>query len=278
MKTSLLIAAFVGSTIFFSCGGNKSSQEQTEPEPTRTLVLYYSQTGVTKQVADEIQRQLGADIDSIVPVESYGYDYDATIERWRKEKEDSVKVAIKPLNRNVNEYDTIFLGFPIWGGTYASPVETWLADNKLDGKTIITFATFGSGGIEPATLSVAAEEPASNVIEGYGVRSARITKTPDEINHWLIESGYKNGEIDPLPEFGESQPVTEEDREIFNQACGDYKFPLGTPISVATRTYNDRTDYKFDVKNERPDGTESTSTIYVTAIPGEKPEFTRVVR
>lgn len=89
LKKIVLIGAMIG--MLASCSGNKKSEQQGEPEKTKTLVLYYSQTGTTKQVADEIQKQLGADIDSIVPVESYGYDYNATIERWRKEKEDSVE-------------------------------------------------------------------------------------------------------------------------------------------------------------------------------------------
>lgn len=261
-----------------SCSGHKKNETQSEPEKTKTLVLYYSQTGATKSVADEIQRQLGADIDSIVPVDSYGYDYDATIQRWIKEKEDSVKVAIKPVNLKVNDYDTIFLGFPIWGGTYASPVETWLDDNKLEDKTIITFATFGSGGLESGTPSVVTKQPASNVVEGYGVRNARIGKAKDEINRWLIEKGYKKGEIPPLPEYGQVSPVTPEETEIFNQACGDYRFPLGTPVSVSSRTYDGVTDYRFNVKSQTPDGKVANSVIYVTVAPNEKPEFTKVVR
>lgn len=275
-KTLALIAA--ASVMMISCGQNKKSEQQSEPEKTKTLVLYYSQTGTTRQVANEIQKQLGADIDSIVPVESYGYDYDATIERWRNEREDSIKVAIKPLTRNVNDYDTIYLGFPIWGGTYASPVATWLVDNKLEGKTVITFATFGSGGIEPATTEVAAEEPASKVMEGYGVRAARIAKSPAEIHRFLIENGYKTGELTKLPAYGEIEPVTPEEMKVFDQACGDYRFPLGTPVSVAKRTYDGITDYKFNVKSQAPDGSESSSVIYVTVGPDEKPEFTRVVR
>lgn len=274
MKLALIGAIAV---MVVACSGNKKS-EQTDHDKTKTLVLYYSQTGTTKSVADEIQRQLGADIDSVVPMESYGYDYDTTIERWRKEKEDSIKVAIKPLTRNINDYDTIFLGFPIWGGTYASPIETWLSDNKLEGKTIITFATFGSGGIESATSYITAEEPASKVVEGYGVRAARIVKAPKEINRWLIERGYKKGKITPLPEYGTVSPVTPEEIEIFNQACGDYKFPLGNPVSVATRSYDGTTDYRYNVTSQTQDGKETNSVIYVTVVPNEKPEFTKVVR
>lgn len=271
--SSLFLICLLG-----SCGGNKQKTSKEEAAKPKTLVLYYSQTGTTRQVAEEIQRQLGADIDSIVPEVAYGYDYDATIQRWKHESEDSVKVAIKPLTRSVNEYDTIFLGFPIWGGTFASPVASWLDDNKPAGKTIITFATFGSGGIERATSDVAELQPASNVIEGYGVRSARIAKSPVEIARFLLEKGFKSGGIEKLPEYGPSAIPTPEEIEIFNLACGDYKFPLGSPIGVALRSYDEAVDYKFDVKSQSPDGHESSSVIYVTVIPGEKPEFTRVVR
>lgn len=275
IKSLSLIALLL---LSLSCTGNKKAEEQNEPEKTKTLVLYYSQTGTTKVVADEIQRQLGADIDSIVPVESYGYDYNATIERWRKEREDSVKVTIKPINANINDYDTIFLGFPIWGGIYASPIATWLSETNLEGKTVITFATFGSGGIESGTSAVVTKQPTTNVIEGYGVRNARLEKAPAEINRWLIEKGYKAGEITKLPEYGDSTPVTSEEVDIFNQACGDYKFPLGTPVSVAKRTYDGTIDYKYLVQSQTPDGKEANSVIYVTVAPNEKPEFTRVVR
>ncbi|MCH5229799.1 MAG: hypothetical protein J1F12_07405 [Muribaculaceae bacterium] len=277
MKLKLIIcfSLILGLT---GCSGNRKSENGMEPEKTKSLVLFYSQTGATKEVAEEIQKQTGADIDSIVPVESYGYDYDATIQRWLKEKEDSVKVAIKPLTRNINDYDTIYLGYPIWGGTYASPVATFIEDNSLEGKTVITFASFGSGGIETSTSEVAKNVAKANVIEGYGVRNALIAKSPAEIQRWLIEKGYKKGEIEKLPEYGPMEPVTPEEQEIFNQACGDYKFPLGTPMEVSKRSYDDINDYKYEVTSVSPDGKESHSIIYVSKIGNEKPEFTRVVR
>ena len=78
----------------------------------KTLVLYYSQTGATKAVAKELQSQLGADIACIEAVEPYDADYAATVARWRQELENGIKVAIQPLAVNLDQYDTIFLGFP----------------------------------------------------------------------------------------------------------------------------------------------------------------------
>ncbi|MBD5356772.1 MAG: hypothetical protein HDR88_07190 [Bacteroides sp.] len=241
-------------------------------------MVYYSQTGATKSVAEEFQKLLKCDITAIEAVNPYDGDYDATIQRWRKELEDSVKVEIKPLSVNLDDYNTVFLGFPIWGGTYALPMATFLADNSLESKKVVTFATFGSGGIDSATTNISTVQPGAKVIKGYGVRNARIEKAPAEIERFLIENDYIVGEIEALPEYSSSSAVTEEEVKVFNEACGSYKFPLGTPVSVATRTTSDGKDYKFDVKSQSPDGKESSSTIYVTVPNGQAPEFTEVIR
>ena len=250
----------------------------TSAEKTKTLVLYYSQTGATKAVAEELQSQLGADIAYIEAVEPYDTDYAATVARWRQEREADVKVAILPLAVDLDQYDTIFLGFPVWGGTVASPMETFLTDNSLAGKTVVTFSTFGSGGLDSATADVAAAQPDATVVKGYGVRNARVEKAPAEITRFLIEGGYIKGEIAPLPEYGEAVPVTEEDVAVFDAACGDYQFPLGTPVMVSKRSYDGTEDYRFDVKSQTPDGNEASSTIYVVVPQGGKPEFMQVVR
>lgn len=244
----------------------------------KTLVLYYSQTGATKAVAEELQSRLGADIACIEAVEPYDADYAATVARWRQEREAGVKVAIQPLAVNLNDYDTIFLGFPVWGGTYASPMATFLAENSLAGKKVVTFATFGSGGLESATADVVKAQPEATVIKGYGVRNARIGKASAEIQRFLIENGYVEGEIAPLPEYGKPLPVTEEDIAVFDLACGNYQFPLGTPVSVAKRSYDGTEDYRFELKSQTPAGSEALSTIYVVVPQGGIPEFTKVVR
>ncbi len=155
---------------------------------------------------------------------------------------------------------------------------SFLAENKLEGKNVVTFATFGSGGIENATLDVAIALPAADVKEGYGVRNARIDKAPEEIKRFLIENEYIGGEISPLPDFSDPAEVTEKDAVIFHAACDNYQFPLGNPISVSSRETPAGTEYEFGVKSTAPDGSESNSIIYVIAPQGQTPEFTRVVR
>lgn len=272
----LLIIALTAVCALCACV-NKSTNATSVGTDNKVLVLYYSQTGATKTIAEELQSRLNCDIAALEAVVPYDGDYDATIQRWMKER-DSILPELKPLARDIADYDTIFLGFPIWGGSYALPMKTFLANNKLDGKVVVTFATFGSGGIVNATADVAAAQPNATVIKGYGVRNARISKAPAEIERFLIEGGYICGEIDALPDFSDAIPVTEVETKVFNDACSSYRFPLGTPTRVATRKTNTGIDYRFDVKSQTPDGAESTSTIYVTVENGQTPEFTEVVR
>lgn len=274
-----LSAMFMLAAMLLCSSACKSTgTENTEQQSGKTLVLFYSQTGATRSVAEELQKQLDCDIDSITAVKPYDGDYGQTIARWMQEKKDSVKVEINPITADLNEYDTVFLGFPIWGGTYALPMASFLADNGLEGKNVVTFATFGSGGIDKATLDVATALPGADVKEGYGVRNARVAKAPGEIKRFLIENGYVDGEIEALPAFSEPKEVSTEEAAIFHAACDNYQFPLGNPVTAASRMTPDGMEYEFGVKSTSPDGSETNAIIYVIAAEGMAPEFTRVVR
>ena len=246
----------------------------------KVLVLYYSQTGTTQVVAEELQKQLGADIERIEAVNPYNGDFGATIERSGKERENGEVPELKPIQTKLDDYDIIFIGYPIWFGTYAMPIATLVKENDFTGKTIVPFCTFGSGGLNSSTEALKEALPKADIRKGYGVRSARIEAAPREIERFLIESGLKEGEVAPLPDYSEQVPVTQEDSLIFDAACSGYQFPLGTPQTVGKRETDESTDYKFIVKSRGFDGQEDTSTIYITVGNTEnaKPEFTEVVR
>lgn len=220
----------------------------------KALVLYYSQTNNTKSVAEELQKQLGADIESVE--------------------------ADKPLLSNLSKYDVIFLGYPIWSGTYATPIATLIKSNDFAGKTIVPFCTFGSGGLNTSSDALKQALPKATIKPGYGVRAARLASAAKELDRFLKENGYKKGTVKKLPDYSAQQPVTDADKAIFDAACSNYQFPLGTPETVGKRTTDDSTDYKYTVKSRGFDGKEGTTIIYVTVgkQAGAKPEFTEVVR
>ena len=246
----------------------------------KTLVLYYSQTGTTQTVAEELQKQLGADIERIEAVVPYDGDFQATIQRGGDELRSGEVPELKPIQANLADYDVIFIGYPIWFGTYARPIATLVKENDFAGKTIVPFCTFGSGGLSTSTEDLKKALPDADIRPGYGVRSARVAAAAKELDRFLKENGFKEGDVAPLPDYSEQQPVTEEDSLIFDAACSGYQFPLGTPQTVGKRQTEESTDYMFTVKSRGFNGEEGTSTIYVTVgnEAGAKPEFTEVVR
>ena len=246
----------------------------------KSLVLYYSETGTTKTVAQELQKQLGADIESIEAVEPYTGNFQETIQRGQREMQSGETPALKPLQKKIADYDIVFLGYPIWFGTYAMPIATLVKQNDFAGKTVVPFCTFGSGGLNTSSDALKNALPKARIQKGYGVRTARVAAAAKELDRFLKENGYKKGTVSPQPDYSDQKPVTDEEKAIFDAACSSYQFPLGTPQTFGKRTTDDSIDYKFTVKGRGMDGKESTSTIYVTVgkEPGAKPEFTEVVR
>ena len=246
----------------------------------KQLVLQYSETGTTKAVAQELQKQLGADIEEIEAVEPYSGIFQETIQRGQREMQSGEMPALKPLKKKIADYDIIFLGYPIWFGTYANPIITLVKEQDFAGKTIVPFCTFGSGGLNTSSDALKKALPKATIAKGYGVRTARVNAAVKELDRFLKENGYKKGSVEKLPEYSEQKPVTEVEKQIFEAACSSYQFPLGTPQTFGKRSTSESTDYKFTVAGRGMNGAESTSIIYVTVgkATDAKPEFTEVVR
>lgn len=254
--------------IFMACSSKETNSKQ--------LILYYSQTGATRTVAQELQKMLDADIEAIELESPYSGTYAETIERVGKERKSGNLPKLTPLKADLSKYDVIYLGYPIWFGTYALPIASLVKEHQLEGKKIVPFCTFGSGGLEPAIADLKKALPKAQIAEvGFGIRNARVASVAKELNRFLIENNYMEGSVEALPGYSELRPVTEEEKQIFDAACGDYQFPLGTPVLVGKRGTSDGVDYMYQVESNG-----ATSTIYVTVANGAdaKPEFTRVVR
>ena len=185
MKKFLIMAATL--LVAVSCGAKKES---------KTLVLYYSQGGTTKVVAEAIQQALGADIEEILPVDPYDPDFNATISRGQKEMNEGKFPELEPIKANVKDYDVIFVGYPVWFGTYANPIETLLTTVDFSGKEVVPFCTFGSGGLDTSSKAIAAKLPNATVLPGYGVRAARAAAIPAEVESFLKAGGFLAGESD----------------------------------------------------------------------------------
>lgn len=129
------------------------SEPETQPETGKTLVVYYSASSNTERVAKDIAEAAGADLFEIVPTEVYtSEDLNWTNPDSRVSREhDDESLRDVPLTTTEvpdwDSYDTVFIGYPIWWGIAAWPVDTFVKNNDFTGKTVIPFATSSSSGM-----------------------------------------------------------------------------------------------------------------------------------
>ena len=282
LKQMALVAVMALTAV--GCGPKKTN-ENVEPHKVtpKMLVIYYSQTTNTKIVAEEIAKRLNAETEEIIAVQPYDGDFKATIERCLQEQEEGILPEVQPLRANLANYDVVFIGYPIWFGTYAPPVTAWLKTVDLSGKKVVPFCTFGSGGLESSAKDLAESQPKADIIEGYGVRAARLDAVPIEVDYYLKAKGFIEGEFVKLEDFSEQHPVSEEETAIFNAAVDGYPMLHAQAKSVAQRSIPNGTEYMYIAvdlpREENADMPQAGEiTVYVNVTEGEAPVFTRVVR
>ena len=167
-----------------------NSQGNNEQEENRMLVVYFSATGNTKSMAETIAEVTGADIYEIVPEDPYtSEDLNYSDDNCRANQEmndESARPAIAGEIENIDEYDTIFLGYPIWWGTMPRIINTFLDTYDLSGKTIMPFCTSGGSSVSTSVTDIRNICEDSEVMDGLRGTSS-IDKT--SIEEWLEDSG-----------------------------------------------------------------------------------------
>ncbi len=274
MKKLLTLAA----AALLLAGCNQTAKETETTKGPRCLVLYYSQTGTTEVVAQTIADLIGEEAVKFDVKEPYNGTFQETIDRCQDEMAEDIVPTLKNLTVNIDDYDVIFLGYPIWFGTYARPVMALLQEVDFEGKTIVPFCTFGSGGLEASVADLRAACPEANVTDGFGIRAARMDKLGSEVKQFLINGGYVEGEKEEYVEYSPQEPVGDEEKSIYEQATGDYPMPLGTPVTYGKKETPEGTKYAFTVTTTNADGDSVEAFVLVTCAEGELPEFTKVIR
>ena len=159
-----------------------------EPQTGKTLVAYYSASGHTRQVAQAIADAAGADLFEVIPTEVYTSDdlnWRDTGSRVNREHEDE-SLRDVPLTgtavENWDSYDTVFIGYPIWWGIAAWPVNGFVTANDFTGKTVIPFATSTSSGMGQSGTLLAELAGTGDWQEGQRFSSGA---SAEEVQTWL---------------------------------------------------------------------------------------------
>ncbi len=198
-----VIVLLVVCGVFYACchGHAPASVPEVAKRPKgRVLIVCYSQSNTksTLTMGRWIQQMTGGDLMEIEPVTPYPEGYAATVKQAYGEIKQKFKPALKPLEKTAEDYDIVFLGTPVWFGTFAPPVRSFLAESNLAGKTVVPFCTHGGGGASTTFPDLAAELPDSTLLEGLALRGPNVVQRkmgkglealsyPDDVRQWLLK-------------------------------------------------------------------------------------------
>lgn len=164
----------------------------------KILIVYYSQSNTknTKTVAQWIQNQVGGDLFEITMVKPYSSNYYTVLKEAKKDLDGKINPPIKPFQGKIADYDLIFAGSPVWYGTFAPPLSTFLRSHDFTGKTMIPFCTHGGGGAGRLYSDFAKTLPKSKILPGLTMRGNNVIEraigrgtadksSPSEVILWL---------------------------------------------------------------------------------------------
>jgi flavodoxin len=154
-----------------------------------TLVAYFTRSGNTRVIAGTIQRALGATSHEIAPARPYPDDYEDTVEQARQERDRGYEPPLATRIGDFARYETVFLGFPVWGETTPPPIRSFLRAHDLSDKTLRPFITHGGYGLG-SSLAVLAEFALGARIQRALVMEAdQERRTIAEVKSWLGSTG-----------------------------------------------------------------------------------------
>lgn len=181
----MLLTAMAGLTLSSVVLSPAAAHLPNRQSNSRTLVAYFSRSGNTRVIAGVIHRQLKTDVFEIVPAEHYPEDYFQTVELASKQRDQGIQPALKNSIPDIGGYETIYLGFPIWGTTVPPVVQTFLSSNNLSNKLIIPFITHGGYGIGNSEQILATLAPAAKREKPLIMACDQERKTTETVTDWL---------------------------------------------------------------------------------------------
>lgn len=202
---TMILTGVLVLTILVGCQSNNEGTSKTNEQPQatdtegtpetskdlgKTLVVYYSATGNTENVAKMIAQETDGILFEIEPKVPYSdddlnwSDDNSRVTREHENEDERNVELVSTTVDNWDSYDTVFIGYPIWWGIAAWPVDNFVKDNNFDGKTVIPFCTSSSSDLGESGELLAQMAGSGNWLEGQRFRSSASS---DDVQAWLDE-------------------------------------------------------------------------------------------
>ncbi|SHF65050.1 Flavodoxin [Fodinibius roseus] len=166
---TLFVVAFLG---LISCSSNAQEPDAAtgEIDKEHIVIVYLSRTGNTEAVADIIHQEVGGEMVELKLETPYPEDYDAIVAQVDRENERGYLPPLETEITNIEEYDTLFIGFPTWDMQLPPPMKSFLSEYDLSGKTLIPFNTNGGYGLGSSIQQVEELCPECNILDAFSIK------------------------------------------------------------------------------------------------------------
>ena len=181
----MLITALAGLTLANVSLASAATGNANVQGKSRNMVAYFSRSGNTRVIAGVIHRSLNTALFEIEPATSYPEDYFQTVEQAKKEHERGVKPALKNIIADISRYETVYLGFPVWGTSVPPVVQTFLSSHNLAGKSLIPFITHGGYGQGDSDDILASLAPTARREKPLVMVCDQERRTTETVTDWL---------------------------------------------------------------------------------------------
>lgn len=179
------LALAIGPVTVNAAAQNSSVNQAQAGAKPKILVAYFSHSGHTQKVAEDIHKIAGGDLIRIEEANQYPGNYHDLTEYAKKEQQEGARPPIKTKLANPDQYDIVFLGYPNWWSSMPMPVYTFVEQNKLDGKTIAPFTTHGGGGLGHSVEDLKKIVPHAKILKPLAVNGNAVDRAEKDVEKWL---------------------------------------------------------------------------------------------
>lgn len=155
----------------------------------KILIAYFSWGGNTEGIAEEIQRQTGADLFEITMVNPYSSDYNTVLDEAQRDQKAQARPELASHVENMEQYDIVMIGYPNWWASIPMPVASFLEEYDFSGKTIIPFCSHGGGRFGQSLTAITKLVPNAVMGEALSFHYSGGSELPDDVAEWLKTNG-----------------------------------------------------------------------------------------
>lgn len=170
-------------------GSNEESNTEAAAENGEILVAYFSHSGNTKKIAEEIQSKTDADLFEIKTANAYSDDYNTVLDEAKAELNDNARPELSEKVTDISQYQTVILGYPIWWDDMPMALYSFLDEYDLSGKTVLPFCTYGGSGLSGTDKNIQSEEKDAKVTDGLAISDSALDDADGDIDKWLKDNG-----------------------------------------------------------------------------------------